>query len=61
MLKDFSLIGFILHVLLKARKSVKYSLCEMCPSRKFFSGPYFPAFVLNTDQRRLYIWTLFTQ
>ena len=26
-----------------------------------FSGPYFPAFGLNTDQKKLRIWTLFTQ
>ena len=26
-----------------------------------FSGPYFPAFGLNTDQEKLLIWTLFTQ
>ena len=25
------------------------------------SGPYFPAFGLNTDQKQLRIWTLFTQ
>ena len=24
----------------------------------FFSGPYFPAFGLNTDQKKLRIWTL---
>ena len=26
-----------------------------------FSGPYFPACGLNTDQKKLRIWTLFTQ
>ena len=26
-----------------------------------FPGPYFPAFGLNTDQKKLRIWTLFTQ
>ena len=26
-----------------------------------FSGPYFPAFGLNRDQKKLRIWTLFTQ
>ena len=26
-----------------------------------FSGPYFPAFGLNTDQKKLRIWTLFSQ
>ena len=26
-----------------------------------FSDPYFPAFGLNTDQKQLCIWTLFTQ
>ena len=26
-----------------------------------FSDPYFPAFGLNTDQKKLRIWTLFTQ
>ena len=25
------------------------------------SGPYFPAFGLNTDQKKLRIWTIFTQ
>ena len=26
-----------------------------------FSGPYFPAFGLNTDQKKLRLWTLFKQ
>ena len=26
------------------------ALCEMCPNKEFFSGPYFPAFRLNTDR-----------
>ena len=26
-----------------------------------FSGPYFPTFGLNTEQKRLRVWTLFTQ
>ena len=26
-----------------------------------FSGPYFPVFGLNTDEKKLRIWTLFTQ
>ena len=28
---------------------------------RIFSGPYFPAFGLNRDQKKLRIWTLFTQ
>ena len=41
-----------------------FRLCEKCPNTDFFSGLYFPAFGLNTentDQRNLCIWTLFTQ
>ena len=26
-----------------------------------FSGPYFPVFGLNTDRKKLRLWTLFTQ
>ena len=26
------------------------SLCEMCPNTEYFSGPYFPAFGLNTER-----------
>ena len=26
-----------------------------------FSGPYFPVFGLNTGQKKLRVWTLFTQ
>ena len=37
------------------------TLREKCPSTDFFSRPHFHAFVLNTDQKKLCIWTLFTQ
>ena len=47
---------------------ISVSLLEKCPNTEFFSGPYFPAFELNavrmrenTDQKKLRIWTLFTQ
>ena len=26
------------------------TLCENCPNTEFFSGPYFPAFGLNTER-----------
>ena len=28
---------------------------------RVFSGSYFPVFGMNTDQKKLRIWTLFTQ
>ena len=44
------------------------SLREKCPNTELFFGPYFPVFGLNkkiysvnTDQKKLRIWTLFTQ
>ena len=37
------------------------TLCEMYPNTEFFSGPYFSTFGLNTDQKKLRIWTLFTK
>ena len=48
------------------------TLLEKCPNTDFFSGSYFPVFGLNTeiysvriqentDQKKLRIWTLFTQ
>ena len=43
---------FLMLMLIIAWKVLKYGA---------FSGPYFPAFGLNTDQRKLRIWTLFTQ
>ena len=41
-------------------------ISELCTAWKVskygvFSGPYFPAFGLNTDQKKLCIWTHFTQ
>ena len=46
--------------------ALQLSLCEKLPKYGVFSGPYFPAFGLNkmrenTDQKKLVIWTLFTQ
>ena len=32
-----------------------------CPNMKFFSGPSFPVIGLNADQKKLHVWTLFTQ
>ena len=48
---------------------VKPSLCEIVFTYGVFSGPYFPAFGLNTavrmrentDQKKLRIWTLSMQ
>ena len=48
------------------------TLREKCPNTEVFSGPYFPVFGLNTeiysvrmqentDQKKLRIWTIFTQ
>ena len=48
------------------------TLLEKCPNTGFFSGLYFPVFGLNTeiysvrvqentDQKKLRIWTFFTQ
>ena len=55
----------------KFTSTKQYStLREKCPNTEFFSGPYFPVFGLNTeiyfgaentDQKKLHIWTLFTQ
>ena len=36
-----------------------FTACKV-PKYEVFSGPYFPAFGLNTDQKKLRIWTLFT-
>ena len=41
----------VLRLWITARKVSKY---------RVFSGPYFPIFGMNTDQRKLRIWTLFT-
>ena len=46
---EFAAVLFIRRT---ARKVSKYGV---------ISGPYFPAFGLNTDQKLLRIWTLFTQ
>ena len=40
---------------------IKIPLREKCPNTEFFSGQYFPTFGLNTDQKKLRIWTHITQ
>ena len=39
----------------------KLSLCENCPNTEFFLVRIFSVLGLNTDQKILRIWTLFTQ
>ena len=41
--------------------TVLFSLREKCPNTEFFSGPYSVRMRQNTDQKKLHIWTLFTQ
>ena len=36
-------------------------ICVKSVQIRFFSGLYFPIFGLNTDQKKLGIWTIFTQ
>ena len=38
-----------------------YRHCAKIVQIRSFSGPYFPVLGLNTDQKKLRIWTLFTQ
>ena len=42
---------------------ISLSLCEKCPNTKFFLGRIFPFSDVfhSTDQKKLRIWTLFTQ
>ena len=54
---NLSSLGFIL-------KNFKYALCEKCPNMEFFLVCVFPYSVQireQTDQKKLRIWTLFTQ
>ena len=51
--------GVFLTKLIRKVKSNK--LREKCPNTKFFSGLYFSVFELNTDQKKLRIWTILTQ
>ena len=61
-------------MLLNSYSCSYYPLCEICPNTEFFSGPHFTVFLLktskspysvkiweNTDQKKLRIWTNFTQ
>ena len=52
---------------LNANRDIDYTLCEMCPSTELFLvriiriSPYSVRMWENTDQKKLRIWTLFTQ
>ena len=48
-------------MLLNPKEQVNGTHCVKSVQMRSFSGPYFPAFRLNSNQKKHRIWTLFTQ
>ena len=48
-------------MLLNSKEQVNGTHCVKSVQMRSFSGPYFPAFGLNSNQKKHRIWTLFTQ